>query len=455
MTIQKKTALIFTGITAAILLLTSCVAYVFMNVFAFQDFYKRLEIRGIINAKAKLSQHRFEAGEVYSEIREQHLEPLPGEREFFFPADSLTSFRKLNVSKELPEAFYVRLKEGKTVNAKNGSYFFTGLKYYDGKEEYMIIIGAQNEDFIRYARKLFWVLVTCCLCGIIIAYTSGIFFSRHAFKPVRDIIEKAKTIGAENLNQRIEDRKGEDELSELTATFNDMLSRLETAFETQNNFVSNASHEFRTPLTAIYGEADVALSKGRSSEEYKASLETILSQTERLQQLTDSLLNLAQTGFDGKKQNLKKIFVMDLLHEVKNTINKIIPGNNVQINLGNIHEGGNNPAVNGNYQLLRLGLSNVIENGCKYSDNAVVKVSLRIKDERLYIKIEDSGIGIPRQELKHIYDPFFRASNTGKYEGYGIGLPLTRNIFRLHKGEIHVESSANNGTTVTLSLPVA
>ncbi len=455
MTIQKKTALIFTGITAAILLLTSCVAYVFMNVFAFKDFYKRLEIRGIITAKARLAQRHVEVGKVYSDIRAQHLEPLAGEKEFFFPKDSLAGFRSSKEAEALPDAFYQQLLAGRPANAKKGNYFYTGLKYDDGQEAYIVIVGAQNQDSVRYARKLKWILIACCLCGTIVAYTSGIFFSRHAFKPVRDIIDKAKTIEAENLHLRIEDRKGEDELSELTATFNDMLSRLETAFETQNNFVSNASHEFRTPLTTIYGEADVALSKVRTNEEYVTALQTILNQTERLQQLTDSLLNLAQTGFDGKRQNPKTILIVDLLHEVKNTISKIVPLNNVQIRLGNIHDGGKNPAVTGTYNLLKLGLSNVIENACKYSGNGPVTVTLNITGERLQITVADRGIGIPQQELKYIYDPFFRASNTDKYEGYGIGLPLTRNIFRLHKGSINVTSAANAGTTVTMTLPLA
>lgn len=455
MTIQKKTTLIFTGITAAILLLTCCVAYFFMIVFAFQDFYKRLEIRGIITAKAQLEQHRIDLGEIYADIRQQHLEPLPGEREYFFPADSLLIFTKSKAATGIPVAFLEMLKTGNGANYKKGNFFYTGIYYYDQDKPYIAIVGAQNDDSIRYARNLRLILIACFLLGIIVAYRSGIFFSKHAFKPVREIIEKAKTIGAENLHQRLEDRKVGDEIAELASTFNDMLSRLETSFETQNNFVSNASHEFRTPLTSIYVEADVALSRPRNILEYRHSLENILNQAEKLQQLTDSLLNLAQTGFDGKKQNLKKVEIDELLIEVKNTINKIIPQNNVCIHMDSMQAEDSNLTVMGNYQLLKLGLSNVIENACKYSENKKVTVTVTKNNKELQIRIEDQGIGIPEKELKYIYDPFFRASNTGKYEGYGIGLPLTRNIFRLHKGAINVHSNGKTGTIVTLSLPVA
>lgn len=456
MTIQKKTALIFTGIAATILLVISSVAYFFMNMFAFQDFYKRLEIRGIITAKARMAHHQVGIRELYTDIRDQHLDPLPQEKEFFFSADSLKAFRRANLMPELSGGFFSKLSAQQTATERVGNRFYTGYFYFDNDSTpYIIISSAVNDDAIRYARKLRWIMTACCLGGIAVAYTSGIFFSRHAFKPVREIIDKVNTIGVENLNQRLEETKAQDEISELASTFNEMLSRLETSFETQNNFVSNASHEFRTPLTAIYGEAEIALMRPRENEEYRQALEAILNEAARLRALTDSLLNLAQTGFDGKKQYLERINVDDLLFDVKNTINQIVPENNVQIDLGEMADDVERPMITGNYQLLKLGLSNVMENACKYSDNKPVTVAMRAAKGKLVISIRDEGIGIPKEELKYIYDPFFRASNTKRYEGYGIGLPLTRNIFRLHKGEIQVDADTNAGTTVTLLLPLA
>ncbi|PQJ12794.1 two-component sensor histidine kinase [Flavipsychrobacter stenotrophus] len=453
MTIQKKTALIFTSITGTILILVSCVAYFFMNSFAFQDYYKRLEIRGIITAKAELEKQHPHLGEVYSDIIEKHLEPLPGEKEYFFPKDSLDVFLKSRVIPGLPESFYTGILTQRSATLRKESVFYTGLLYNEKGKQYVVIVGAQNEDSIAYARKLKLILVTCVLAGLLVAYTLGIFFSRHTFKPVRDIIEKVKTIGIGNLHLRLEDRRDDDEIAVLASTFNDMLSRLETSFETQNNFVSNASHELRTPLTAIYGEAEIALSRQRNEQEYKQSLEIIVKQAEKLQHLTNSLLNLAQTGFDGKKHNLQQIRIEDLLMDVKDTINNIIPENQIHIDLSELP--ANEPVViKGNYHLLKLGLSNVMENACKYSNNDKVSVKATIINKMLLLTILDEGIGIPTDELKYIYDPFFRASNTGKYEGYGIGLPLTRNIFRLHKGEINVHSSAGNGVKVMLSIPL-
>jgi signal transduction histidine kinase len=109
--------------------------------------------------------------------------------------------------------------------------------------------------------------------------------------------------------------------------------------------------------------------------------------------------------------------------------------------------------VQGNEQLLHLAVANIINNGCKYSDFQQVKVSLGATDTDVYIIVKDTGIGIPETEMDKIYDPFFRASNTRNYEGYGIGLPLARNIVRMHNGELIVSSNENQGTTVQLRFP--
>jgi signal transduction histidine kinase len=110
--------------------------------------------------------------------------------------------------------------------------------------------------------------------------------------------------------------------------------------------------------------------------------------------------------------------------------------------------------VEGNGHLLKLAFSNVIINAFKYSNNNFVKVYIQPKKKSILVKVEDSGIGIPSTEIGHIYEPFFRASNSMRYEGYGVGLPLTKAIITLHKGEIHVTSEENIGTIVHITLPL-
>ena len=162
---------------------------------------------------------------------------------------------------------------------------------------------------------------------------------------------------------------------------------------------------------------------------------------------------IAQTGFDGKIQKMDKVRIDQLLWDVIETLRRIDSRNNIYLDISMLPDNPKKLKVQGNEQLLHLAVANIIQNGCKYSNFQQVKVSLGATDSDVYIIVKDSGIGIPGQEMNKIYDPFFRASNTKNYEGYGIGLPLARNIVRIHRGELIVSSHENQGTTVQLRFP--
>lgn len=285
---------------------------------------------------------------------------------------------------------------------------------------------------------------------VLIAY----WLSKRLINPIKVITEEVNLIGTENLHVSLDVSDNEDELTQLIRTFNNMLDRLETSFETQKNFISNASHELNTPLTSIIGEADVALARDRSAEEYVDALQQILKEAEKLYKKTKALLYLAQTGFNGKVLVFDKVRIDQLIFDVHKTINRIHPDNKIVIDFSLLPENPEMLKIKGNEQLLHLALSNILLNSYKYSSNQSVKVSLGLSENQVILVVTDSGIGIPKDELQYIYDPFFRASNTRNFEGYGIGLPLTRNIIKIHKGELNVYSVQNEGTIVEIKLPV-
>ncbi len=232
-----------------------------------------------------------------------------------------------------------------------------------------------------------------------------------------------------------------------------MLDRLEITFDMQNNFVSNASHEFRTPLTVISGEAELGGSIPDLPEMARASFQTILRESEKLEHLTNSMLSLAQTGFDGRREQWGVVRIDELIIEVKGNIERILPGNGVEINFDELPEDEDKLILIGNETLLKAAFTNIILNSCKYSDNKPVFVAIKAKDRRVMVEIADQGIGIPDSEIGQIFVPFFRASNTKRYEGYGIGLPLANNIIKMHKGAIEVDSQVGVGTKFTIRFP--
>jgi len=280
-------------------------------------------------------------------------------------------------------------------------------------------------------------------------------FSKRFFDPIDKIITKVNTISTENIHLRLDEVKNSVEIKRLTTTFNNLLNRIEIAFETNKNFISNASHEFGTPLTAIIGEADVALLKDRTPSEYKEALQKILKQSERLNKISQSLLFLAQIGYKDNKFNYAVLRTDELILQANEIMNQLIPKNNIKIDFELLPENPKKLKIMGNKELLILAITNIITNACKYSSNKPVIVSLASTNNDIVIIVKDQGIGIPESELPFICDPFFRASNTAAYDGYGIGLPLTQNIIKIHKGELVISSLLQKGVTVQVKLPIA
>ena len=435
------------------MMLLSAGTYYFITQYSFDDFYKRLEIRAVVMAKTTLD-HENASVTVLQEMRKMHLEKLPEEKEYYFEILEGKDFQDEATQLNLPQSFFQQVIGKGDAVYKSGNTFFAGIRYTAKSGNFIVIVSADNYHnihFLSYLRNIF-------LAGIVIVSVVtlllSILFARRVFNPVKEITNQAKEISSRSLHLRLETTKQKDEVGELAHTFNNMLDRLETSFATQNNFISNASHELNTPLTAIIGQAEIALSKERSSEEHSESLRIILNKAERLHEITKSLLYLAQTGFTVKVEEQERLRADQLLWDVKETIDKIHPGNNIQINMGLMPENPEKLKIKGNSRLLQIAISNIISNAIKYSNQKPVLISIGTSERDVIIVVKDSGIGIPQDELLYIYDPFFRAANTKEYEGYGIGLPLTRNIVRLHNGEILVTSKEKIGTTVQLTFPI-
>ena len=453
MKIQTQTALLFTVLTALLILFISITTYYLASRFAFNDFLKRLELRVRVAAKLRFEQNKVSTA-TYNELRRQYLEVLPQEREYLLSWDSARKFIQPHAQLRLPESFYREIIQagGNTIFIQKNKVHYAGILYRDEGRSYLVIKSAVNEFGNRLLNTLARVKIATFIVGVLLVFTTGIFFSRKTFQPLRQLISKVQDISAHNLHLRLETKKGKDEMTELAHTFNTMLDRLQTAFETQNNFVSNASHELRTPLTTIIGEADIALKKARTNEEYRQSLQIILQEAGKLEHLTSSLLALAQSGFDGKKQNRSLVRMDELLWEVKHAVDELHPGNRVQLHFGNLPPDEQQLSVEGNYHLLKLALTNIVMNACKYSNERPVQLTLQVLQKKIRVGIIDEGIGIPSAELKYVFDPFYRASNTDHFEGHGVGLPLARNIIRLHQGELVIQSEEGKGTAVEITL---
>ncbi|WP_454803831.1 HAMP domain-containing sensor histidine kinase [Mucilaginibacter phyllosphaerae] len=454
MKLQTKITLLFVVISTIGLILLNASIFYFVSEFSFEDFFKRLEAR--VNLTAETNIYPDKESAAYKEVRMRYLEKLSNEQEYIIKLDT-TQHPPYKRVLNLPDDFYRNILDNPNKKARytQQNHFYAGGFYQTHGEKYIVIVTANDPYGFKELEQLKRVLIIIFIVSIILTYIAGKIFSFYTIQPVRNIIKSVKNITANNLHMRLDEVKGKDEIAELVLTFNHMLTRLETAFETQNNFVSNASHELRTPLTIISGETQLLLKGNKVTEEGQESVKTILAEVEKLGHILASLLGMAQTGFDGKKQNWQKIRVDELVIGVADSVKKIDRNSVIDIDFSTLPADEALLYTEGNVNLLQLAISNIMLNACKYSNNRPVTVALAVQDGRIIIKVADKGIGIPQQEQQHIFEPFFRASNTGDFTGHGIGLPLTLNIIRLHKGSIGIRSEEQVGTEIQILLPIA
>lgn len=454
MRIQTQTALLFTLLAAAVILLLNAIIYFSATHDTANDFKKRLELRVVVASKIYFEKDTTSSA-TYSELRQQYLEVLPNEKEYVVMVKKPLDSTKLPRGLKVPKKYLEDILNSREISFySEDEVYYAGMHYNVGNDTYFIIKSAVNQYGLQGLTNLRKILAIAFVGKVVLVFMMSFYFSRKTFKPFRDIITRVKSIGVENLSLRLKEKGGKDEIAELTSTFNGMLDRLQTAFDIQNNFVSNASHELKTPLTTIIGEAEIVLAKERDPETYKQSLQVILKEAEKLEALTSALLSLAQSGFKNNKVVLEPVRVDELLFEIRKTIQRIQPESKVRMVLDEMPADESLLTMQGNSQLLKLAISNIILNACKYSNNQVVDIKLQTDINRIRIVITDMGIGIPPDELKHVFVPFFRASNTGSFKGYGVGLPLSLNIIRQHEGNIRVESREGSGTKVTVDLPL-
>lgn len=451
---RTRIALLFFCLTITVMLVLSFAVYYFSTEYAFTDFYKRLETRAQLAGRIRFGSDGG-LSLPYMDLRQNILEKLPNEVDLFFEISPDRDYKSLADSLGMPVKFFQTIDREGYAEHQNGDIFSSGIRYLADSKPYFVIVSAEHYFYSHHLANLRSIILIALALTAILLFSVSVLFSSYIFRPIEQITQRVRDINSQNLHLRLDGAGSNDEIKALKQTFNTMLDRLETAFETQNNFISNASHELSTPLTAIMGEAEVALSKERDPTEYKLTLQTISHHAERLEKVTRSLLFLAQTGFDGIKQKFGLVRMDQLLWNVKGTVEQMNPRNQLRINMALMPDNPYKLKIEGNEQLLHLALTNIISNGCKYSNHQPVDVSLGISNTHVVIVIADKGIGIPASEIQYIYDPFFRASNTKEYEGYGIGLPLTRNIVKIHQGVINVDSTLGQGTVVELMFPIA
>lgn len=340
-------------------------------------------------------------------------------------------------------------------------YFTDGKKdgvayhYVDPNSRIVAVTSAYDEDGQKKIAQLRNILWFSFLTGIIIAFAGGYFFSDRLLRPIKKIADDINEISAQNLARRIGAGKIQDEWHYLAETLNQLLNRLQDSFETQRRFVSNASHELSTPLTAISSQLEVSLQKDRNASQYRNVMESVYQDVRHLSKLTQTLLEFAQASGNPGGLDIQPVRIDEILMRLPAEMKKSNQEYSVALDFDDMPPEEEKLIVNGNGELLFTAIKNIVINACKYSDDHKAHIHLKVKQGEVSVIIEDKGVGIPASELKYIFQPFYRVQSTSKSSGFGLGLSLANRIIKLHKGNIDVSSEPGHGTQFALTLPTS
>ena len=331
------------------------------------------------------------------------------------------------------------------------------VAYYDNtdKNRLVIIAAAFDEEGRKNLRRLKLILLLSFTGGILIAFTSGYFFSKILLRPVRKIADEVNIISAQSLAHRIKPGKADDEWKYLAETLNELLNRLQESFEIQRRFISSASHELSTPLTSISSQLEVSLQRDRGAEEYRQVMQSVYQDVRHLSKLTQTLLEFATLSGTAGGIEINLIRIDEVLMRLPGEMTKMDKGYSVKLEFDQLPEEEEKLLVFGNAELLFTAIKNIVSNACKYSLNRMAKVKLSVGQGGIIVLVEDNGKGIPENELKNIFQPFYRTEDSRAIIGFGVGLPLVNRIIKLHKGQIKINSVVGKGTTFFIQLPIA
>jgi len=443
MKISTRISLLFSIVSSLVLVAFGISVYAYTKNHINSDFEERLKKRVDITENFFLEKETFSKQE-FEKIKEQFFHTLNNEKE---EVVDITKTSK-------PKFKYTYSKQLKYYLLNNDNYVFNekgrqgASKIFNvGNKKYLIIVTAFNDVGKNYLSFLLNQIQLLIVLGVIILFFLSILISKRILLPISKKIKHANLISANNLHERLKVVNAKDELGQMAIAFNDLLDRLEKSFEAQKSFISNASHEIKNPLTAIMGEAEIASSKDRKTEDYLESFSIILTQAERLNLTVNNLLQLSKIN-DGGIVKFEKLILMDYIIELITSYNFINPKNKILIT-----KIESSVTINGNRGLLKTAFINLLDNACKFSDNKKVEISISVVNDKCLLVIKDKGIGIPKDDLNKISNPFYRAKNTTSIKGSGIGLSLTKKIIEIHNGSLKIESIENKGTTIFVSLP--
>ncbi len=327
--------------------------------------------------------------------------------------------------------------------------------WVQGKIIAVAILARTTEDIQRFFKLLYVVGGALGLLSMLISGLVGYRMARRSLRPINDITDAAQAVANGDLSRRLKTSVHDEEIETLVASLNKMFECLEANFTSQKRFVSDTSHELRHPITILKGEIEVALLQERTPEEYKALLKQLFTISDRMQNIVNDMLTLAQADAGTLEIPQEPVDLSLLLQEVGQDHLMLFSKRKINLEL-DIQEG---LEVVGDQRRLERVFYNLLNNAFRYApEDSTVTISAIADGEFARVRVMDEGIGVDKKDAPHLFERFYRADDARtnqQGEGAGLGLAICKHIVRAHHGSIQVIMDNRQGATFEVKLPLS
>jgi len=341
----------------------------------------------------------------------------------------------------------------RNIRIEHGIYHFTQQPVEANGRTYTALFGTPIDDVVDTLTLVRTYLLMLAPMVFVLAAAGGYWLSRRALAPVDTLVKTAHEISGSNLHSRLPQLRTGDELQRLSDTLNEMLARIEAAFQRVTEFTADASHELRTPISLMRTEAELALRRSRNETEYRESLNHILQEAERTTGLIEQLLAIARADSGREILHFEPVNLQQTLRGVAASWQQVASIRNLEFS----SQIDDDSYVQGDATLLRRLVDILLDNAFKYTPSpGSIRLSLERSDGNAIIKVQDSGIGIAQEDQQKIFERFYRVDKARSRSegGAGLGLSIAQWIAAQHRGTISVESKVQGGSTFCVELPV-
>ncbi|MBY0346965.1 MAG: HAMP domain-containing histidine kinase [Hydrotalea flava] len=454
MSLRLRFALLFTIFVAIVLLISSVTIYILYFNYRQADFYELVKSEGLefYDFVTKIATPK-------NKISSKNVQML--HETILWDETLLLIDSTGKVIDKIPDTLSYSIKPAFLNHIKKiGEH-----RYLDNQRQYVAMYIPQTHHYIiasgvdvvgmNKLADLRIILTMVFLGGLLITALFSFFFVNGALKPLRLLSTQMKYTTEQNLNKRLPERKTHDELWQIAQNFNEMLSRLNKAFENQKSFVHHASHELRTPMASMLSQTESALNKKLTEQEYVLVLQSLKEDELNLIELTNALLLLSQYEKMNESTQWPKIRIDELIYETMANVQKMIPDDTVLFQFSSLPDDEEDIMVQGNDALLKVAMINLIKNGINYSNDRKVLITIVPEKSVMKIQFENSGTVLTEAESNNMMVPFFRGANVQKVKGYGLGLSIVQRILQLHQGSLLYTAVNNSINRFTIVLPKA